>query len=80
MNNNKKNQIKYFFDKDADVLYFTKREPSAKDVSQEIGEGIIARIDSKSKKVIGFTILNFLKRQLKNSIKLPLTAELELAR
>jgi len=78
--NNNKNQIKYFFDKEADVLYFSKRKPSVKDVSQEIGDGIVARIDSKTKKVIGFTVLNFLKRQLKTSIKLPLTAELELAR
>lgn len=76
--NRNKNQIKYFFDKEADVLYFTKKKPSNRDISREIGEGVVVRIDAKTKKVIGFTILNFLKRQIKSSIKLPLAAEFEM--
>jgi len=75
-----KNQIRYFFDREADVLYFTQRKPSAKDVSREIEEGIIIRVDPKTKEVIGFTILNFLKRQIKSPIKLPLSAEFELVK
>jgi len=73
-----KDQIKYYFDKEADVLYFTKRKSSSRDISREISEGIIVRIDPKTKKVVGFTILNFLKRQMKASIKLPLAAEFEM--
>lgn len=73
------NRIRYFFDKDADVLYFTKKKPSAKDISREISEGVVVRIDAQTKKVIGFTILNFLKRQMSNSITLPLIAEFEMA-
>jgi len=75
-----KNQIRYFFDKEADVLYFTQRKPSAKDISREIEEGIIVRVDPKTKEVIGFTILNFLKRQIKTPIRLPLSAEFEVVK
>ena len=75
-----KNQIRYFFDREADVLYFTQRKPSAKDISREIEEGVIVRVNPKTKEVIGFTILNFLKRQIKSPIKLPLSAEFELVK
>lgn len=74
------NKIRYFFDKDADILYFTKKKPSAQDISRELSEGVVVRIDAQTRKVIGFTILNFLKRQMKNSITLPLFAEFEMAR
>ncbi len=81
MEKNKK-QIRYFFDKEADVLYFTQKKASSKDISREIGEGVIVRIDAISKKIVGFTILNFLKRQrrIQESIKLPLSAEFEMVR
>lgn len=75
-----KNQIRYFFDREADVLYFSQRNPSAKDISQEIDEGIIVRIDPITKKIIGFTILNFLKRQIRAPIRLPLSAEFEMVK
>ena len=75
-----KNQIRYFFDREADVLYFTQRKPSAKDISREIEEGVIVRVNPKTKEVIGFTILNFLKRQIKSPIKLPLSAEFEMVK
>lgn len=78
---NKRNkQIKYFFDREADVLYFAQKEPSNQDISREIGEGIIARINPKTEKIVGFTILNFLKRQMRTAISLPLRAEFEMVR
>jgi len=75
-----KDKIRYFFDREADILYFSQRKPSSRDISREIDEGIIVRIDPITKKIIGFTILNFLKRQVKESIKLPLSAEFELVK
>lgn len=75
-----KNQIRYFFDREADILYFTQKKPSSKDISQEIDEGIIVRIDPVTKRIIGFTILNFLKRQVRVPIKLPLSAEFEMVK
>jgi len=75
-----KTQIKYFFDKEADILYFSQRKPSFKDISREVSEGIIIRIDPLTKKVVGFTILNFLKRQLKTPVKLPLKLKFELVK
>ena len=75
-----KDRIKYFYDKEADVFYFTKRRPSSKDISQEIGEEIIVRFDPKTNRIIGFTILNFLKRQAKTPIKLPLAGTFEMVK
>lgn len=75
-----KNEIRYFFDREADVMYFSKRAPSPRDISREVGEGIIVRIDPKTKKIIGFTILNFLKRQMQTSISLPFSAEFEMVK
>ena len=75
-----KNNIKYYFDKEADILYFTKGDPEEKHISREIDEGIIARIDPKTSKIVGFTILNFLKRQVNTAIELPLSAEFEMIR
>lgn len=73
-----KNQIRYFFDREADVLYFTKKDPTPEDISREVGEGVVIRIDPITNEVTGFTILNFLKRQFKTAIKLPLMAEFEM--
>jgi len=77
--NKENNQIRYFFDREADVLYFTQREPSGDDISREVGEGVVLRMDVKTKDVVGFTILNFLKRQFNRAIKLPLMAEFKVA-
>lgn len=73
------NQIRYFFDKEADILYSTQREPSQNDISREVDEGVVLRMDVRTKEVVGFTILNFLKRQFNKTIKLPLMAEFRVA-
>lgn len=61
-------------------LILFKKNPSPKDISQEIDEGIVVRIEPKTKRIVGFTILNFLKRQVKFPIKLPLSAEFEMVK
>ena len=75
----KHNQIRYYFDKEADILYFAQREPSQDDISREVSEEIVIRIDRQTKEVVGFTILNFLKRQFNKATKLPLMAEFKVA-
>lgn len=68
-----KNQLNYLYDKEADVLYISKGKPSKTDVSDELEDEIVARYDSKTKKVKGLTILNFALRTKKTSrtVKLP---------
>lgn len=74
--------LQYFYDAEADVLYVSKGEPRAESDSDEVGEGVIARFDPLTREVVGFTILNFLKRTgkpLASSYVLPFTVELRLA-
>ncbi len=37
-------------------------EPRADPDSEEVGEAVVARFDPSTREVVGFTILNFLKR------------------
>ncbi|MGH7962359.1 MAG: DUF2283 domain-containing protein [Candidatus Binatia bacterium] len=72
--------LQYFYDAEADVLYVSNGVPRADADSDEVGEGIVARFDPTTHEVIGFTILNFLKRAGKAlpALTLPFTAELRL--
>lgn len=69
-------KLYYYYDKSADILYWSQGKPLAKDRTQEFGDDIVLRFDSKTKKVKGFTVLNFAKRSHKNyaPISLPLEA------
>lgn len=74
------NALQYFFDKEADVLYVSRGDPRPDADSEEIGEGIVARFDPVSREVVGFTILNFLKRAEQGlpPVVLPFRADLTL--
>ncbi|KAF5426152.1 Protein of unknown function (DUF2283) [Candidatus Methanomarinus sp.] len=67
--------LKIFFDKQGDVLDITIGEPSDA-ISKELGNDIVMRLDTKTKEVVGFTILNFEKRfeHLNASETLPIAA------
>lgn len=75
------NNLQYFFDKDADVLYVSSGPPRGDGESEEVGDGIIARLDPVTREIVGFTILNFLKRAEQGlpAIVLPFRADLSLA-
>lgn len=68
----------YYYDKEADVLYFSQGKPSPKSLSKETSEDVILRIHPKTGKVVGFTILNFSRRLKRKNIpiSLPIQAEL----
>ena len=72
--------LQYFFDKEADVLYLSQGEPRADAESEEVGDGIVARFDPVTREVVGFTILNFLKRSEQGlpAVVLPFRADLTL--
>ncbi|TAJ80446.1 DUF2283 domain-containing protein [bacterium] len=75
------NNLQYFFDREADILYVSKGEPRADIESDEVGDGIIARVDPVTHEIVGFTILNFLKRTEQGlpAIVLPFRIDLSLA-
>jgi uncharacterized protein YuzE len=49
------------FDKEADVMYISFGKP-VKAEGEEIEEGVFARYDPKSRKLVGLTVVNFSKR------------------
>ena len=71
-------KLYYFYDKIADVFYLSQGKPSAKSISQETSDDVVLRLDPKTKKVKGFTILNFSHRLSKKNIpvELPIFANL----
>jgi uncharacterized protein YuzE len=71
-------KLYHYYDQEADILYSSQGKPSAKDISQEAEEDVVLRLDPKTRKVRGFTILNF-NRRLKNKqspVSLPIEARL----
>lgn len=75
------NNLQYFFDREADVLYVSRGAPRSDVESEEVGDGVIARLDPVTREIVGFTILNFLKRTEEGlpAIVLPFRADLSLA-
>lgn len=73
-----KTKLYYYYDRDADVFYLSQGKPSSKARSREASDDVVLRLDPKTQKVIGFTILNFTRRlqQKKLPIVLPIQAEL----
>lgn len=73
------NNLNLFYDSEADVLYFSKGKPSAKDISDEASDEVVIRRNPKTKEVTGFTILNFSKKSKKKdkTIRLPLEIDLK---
>ena len=68
--------MKFFYDEEGDVLDISIGKPK-KAKSQEIGNDVIVRKDSKGK-VVGFTILNFQKRaEVEKGFNVPIEAKFE---
>lgn len=74
----KSKDLNLYYDKEADVLYFSKGTPSAGDTSDEVADEVIIRKNPKTKEVTGFTILNFSQKgkQSSKSLKLPIEIDL----
>ena len=60
----KKQNVEWDYDAEADVLYLSIGKPRVAE-GVDIGEGIIVRVDSKTKEIVGITIIDFIRRTLK---------------
>ena len=59
----KKENLQWDYDADADVLYISiGKQVKAEGI--DIGKGTIVRVDPNSNEIVGFTIINPLKRTL----------------
>lgn len=70
-------RLSFFFDRDADILYLSVGKPRP-GIAKEVGDDILVRVDPKSRKVVGCTILNLTKRfnKMKHAESLPVIGEL----
>ncbi|KYK37674.1 MAG: DUF2283 domain-containing protein [Theionarchaea archaeon] len=71
-------KMKFFFDKEGDILDISLGEPEEA-TSNEIGDDIIIRMNAENE-IVGVTVLNFEKRFEKSKIEedLPLYAKFSL--
>jgi len=67
--------LTYFYDKEADVFYFSEGKPSSQDATVEMGDDVLVRINPRTKRIRGFTLLNASRRAKKSmsSSSLPFT-------
>ena len=74
-------RLRFFFDREADILYLSVGKPRPA-LSQEVGDDIVVRVDPKTHRVVGCTILNLTKRfgKMKADEPLPVMGELTLRR
>lgn len=60
----KKKNLNWDYDEEADVLYISAGKPS-KAVGMDVGEGVVVRYNQKSGEVVGLTIIGFRERSLR---------------
>ncbi len=73
-------KLTFQYDREADILYITKRPAYSEQESEELGDEIVARLNPKTGEVEGVEVLFFSTRLLRNDIfELPVTAEMHLA-
>jgi len=61
MAKSKDNELRISYDKFADVLYMSFGKPRV-GVDEEIEDGVYLRVDERTNKPLGFTIIDFEKR------------------
>ena len=73
--------LRFAYDKQGDILDIAIGRPR-RAISREVEDDVFVRLDPKSKKVIGFSILNFTKRfkDLDDTQPIPVTASFSLSR
>ena len=73
--------MNFTYDKEGDILDISLGRPK-KAISEEISEDIFIRLEPKTKKIIGFMILNFEKRfsRTRKIETLPIIGDFRLAK
>lgn len=73
--------LTFSYDKEGDILDISLGRPRQA-ISREIEDDVFVRLNPKSRKVIGFSILNFTKwfKDLDDARPIPVTARFSLSR
>ena len=67
-------KMTFFYDKEGDILDISIGKPK-KAISKEIENDVVLRLDPATKRIVGFTILNFEKRFKKGNKEFPVPIE-----
>lgn len=68
------------YDREGDILYIDTKPPYGDQESEELGDGVIARLNPQTNEVENLEILFFSTRLLrKDSLELPIAADLRIA-
>ena len=72
-----KESLRIGYDREADVLYLSLGEPRKGMEYREVGNGIILRIDPATGKVIGLTVMDFVRdfSRVVHVAQVPVTGE-----
>ena len=73
-------KLKFSYDREADILNIDKVAPYKEQITEELGDDIIARLNPKTAEVENFEILFFSTRLLRGELfELPVMGNLKLA-
>lgn len=72
--------LKFRYDREADILHIDKRPPYVEQESEELGDEVIARMNPETGEIENLEILFFSTRLLRSDLlELPVDADLRLA-
>ena len=73
-------KLTFSYDRDADILYISKRLPYPEQETEELADEVIVRLNPETGEVENVEVLFFSTRLLRSDLfELPVTAELHLA-
>ncbi|MDP2857402.1 MAG: DUF2283 domain-containing protein [Bacillota bacterium] len=73
-------KLTFKYDREADILYISKRPPYAEQESEELGDEVVARLSPVTGEIENLEVLFFSTRLLRSDLfELPVTADLRLA-
>jgi uncharacterized protein YuzE len=73
-------KLTFQYDREADILYISKRPPYAEQESEELGDEVVARLNPTTGEVESVEVMFFSTRLLRKDLfELPVAAEMHLA-
>ncbi len=74
-------KLTFEYDREADILYISKRPPYAEQESEELGDDVVARLNPVTGEVENLEVLFFSTRLLRSNLfELPVMADLRLVK
>lgn len=74
-------KLSFNYDREADILYIDVRPPYAEQESQEVGDGVVARLNPQTSDVENLEVTFFSTRLLRSQLfEVPIAADFHLAK